>query len=133
MSKTIKEIADELDVSKETVRKRIKDISPTNWRKIGNKLAIDDDGVSEIYQLFKGKSPKNNANQNANQSPTNEYYKQRIAELEKDKQSLQEYILQQNNLMMMITQENQKLKELPPPKKGVVQKLKSLFTGEENE
>lgn len=66
MEKTIKQIADELKVSKETVRKRAKTL-PTSCRQVGAKgeILINDEGLKILKESLK-KTDNHTDNQSAN-------------------------------------------------------------------
>ena len=75
MSKTIKQIADEIGVSKTAVRKQIANLGlRSSLRKNGNQFAIDKHEESLILKAFSEKTQTKNANQtqtkNANQTQT---------------------------------------------------------------
>lgn len=66
--KTIKQIADELDVSKTAVRKKIENLGlQSSLRKNGNQFAIDETQEKLIKQAFSGNQTET---KNANQSQT---------------------------------------------------------------
>ena len=53
--KTIKELADELGVSKTAINKKVTDIERKLWfAKIGNKFVINEDGQRSIKRMFEG-------------------------------------------------------------------------------
>ncbi|CAM3196175.1 HTH domain-containing protein [Lactococcus hircilactis] len=53
--KTIKELADELGVSKTAINKKVTDIERKLWfAKIGNKFVINEDGQKSIKRMFEG-------------------------------------------------------------------------------
>ena len=63
MAKTIRQIADELGVSKTAVSKQIANLGlRSSLRKIGNQFAIDNQKEALIIQAFSGKSQTENAN-----------------------------------------------------------------------
>ena len=67
MSKTIKQIADEIGVSKTAVRKQIANLGlRSSLRKNGNQFAIDKHEETLILKAFSEKTQTKNANQNAN-------------------------------------------------------------------
>lgn len=72
MSKTIKQIADELGVSKQAVTKCIDNLGlRSTLTKNGNFFVVGDTQEKAIKQAFSAhKTANQNANQNANQSPT---------------------------------------------------------------
>ena len=60
--KTIKQVADELGVSKEAIRKRIRQLDlQTELQKVGNRFALNDYCVEKVILSF---SETKNANQN---------------------------------------------------------------------
>lgn len=62
--KTIKEIADEIGVSKTAVRKKITETIRNRFAEtIGNTIYIDQDGVNLIKSMFNGVSENENTNQ----------------------------------------------------------------------
>ena len=71
MSKTIKQIADELGVSKQAVTKCIDNLGlRSSLTKNGNSFLVGDSQEAAIKAAFSSRSATKNANQNANQSPT---------------------------------------------------------------
>lgn len=72
MGKSIKDIADELGVSKQAIRKEIANLKmQTSLRKIGNQFVINETQEKLIKSAFLNRqSQTENANQNANQSQT---------------------------------------------------------------
>jgi len=63
VAKTIRQIADELGVSKTAVSKQIANLGlQSSLRKIGNQFAIDNQQEALIIQAFSGKSQTENAN-----------------------------------------------------------------------
>lgn len=53
--KTIKELADELGVSKTAINKKVTDRERKLWfSKIGNKFVINEDGQKSIKRMFEG-------------------------------------------------------------------------------
>lgn len=71
MAKTIKEIADEIGVSKTAVRKQIANLKlQTSLRKNGNQFAIDDKQEMLIKQAFFKKTETKNANQTETKTQT---------------------------------------------------------------
>lgn len=72
MSKTIKQIADELGVSKQAVSKCIDNLGlRSTLTKNGNYFVVGDNQEKAIKQAFSAHQTANqNANQNANQTPT---------------------------------------------------------------
>ena len=71
MAKTIKEIADEIGVSKTAVRKQIANLKlQTSLRKNGNQFAIDDEQETLIKQAFLKKTETKNGNQTQTKTQT---------------------------------------------------------------
>ncbi len=71
MSKTIKQIADELGVSKTTVRNVIENLGlRSSLRKNGNQFAIDEKQEVLILQAFRDETQSKNANQSQTKTQT---------------------------------------------------------------
>lgn len=71
MSKTIKQIADEIGVSKTAVRNQIEALGlRSSLRKNGNQFAIDENEETLILQAFLGKSQTKNANKSQTKPKT---------------------------------------------------------------
>ena len=70
-TKSIRQIADELGVSKTAVRKQIANLGlQSDLRKNGNQFAIDDEQEAQIIRAFGAKLQTENGNQFANQTET---------------------------------------------------------------
>ena len=70
-TKSIRQIAEELGVSKTAVRKQIANLGlQYGLRKIGNQFAIDEEQENQIIRAFGEKSRTENGNQFANQTET---------------------------------------------------------------
>lgn len=70
-TKSIRQVAEELGVSKTAVRKQIANLGlQSGLRKIGNQFAIDEEQEAQIIRAFGGKSQTENGNQFANQTKT---------------------------------------------------------------
>lgn len=68
-TKSIRQIAEELGVSKTAVRKQIANLGlQSDLRKNGNQFAIDEEQEAQIIRAFGGKSQTENGNQFANQT-----------------------------------------------------------------
>ena len=71
MSKTIKQIADEIGVSKTAVRKQIENLGlRSSLRKNGNQFAIDKHEETLILKAFSEKTQTKNANQTQTKTQT---------------------------------------------------------------
>lgn len=71
MSKTIKQIADEIGVSKTAVRKQIENLGlRSSLRKNGNQFAIGENEETLILQAFSEKTQTKNANQSQTKTQT---------------------------------------------------------------
>lgn len=71
MSKTIKQIADEIGVSKTAVRNQIANLGlRSSLRKNGNQFAIDENEETLILQAFSEKTQTKNANQSQTKPQT---------------------------------------------------------------
>ena len=71
MSKTIKQIADEIGVSKTAVRKQIENLGlRSSLRKNGNQFAIDEHEETLILKAFSEKTQTKNANQTQTKTQT---------------------------------------------------------------
>ncbi|WP_062325172.1 MarR family transcriptional regulator [Holzapfeliella floricola] len=72
MSKTVRELSEELGVSKTTINKLLKDESRQQYvEKVGNKFVISDEGVESITAHFANSdSPKSKAKPKAQAKPT---------------------------------------------------------------
>ena len=71
MAKTIKQIADEIGVSKTAVRKQIANQGlQSSLRKNGNQFAIDEKQEALILKAFSGKSQTESANQTETKTET---------------------------------------------------------------
>ena len=69
-TKSIRQIAEELGVSKTAVRKQIANLGlQSGLRKNGNQFAIDESQEAQIIRAFSGKSQTENGNQFANRKP----------------------------------------------------------------
>ena len=127
--KTIKQIADELGVSKTAVRKKIENLGlQSSLRKNGNQFAIDEHQEALIKRAFSEKSQTETETKNANQSQTENHEVSDLvsvlqttisvlkAELEaKDRQieKLQMLLDQEQQLHALTAQQ---IKELPEQK-----------------
>lgn len=70
-TKSIRQIAEELGVSKTAVRKQIANLGlQSGLRKNGNQFAIDESQEAQIIRAFSGKSQTENGNQFANRTET---------------------------------------------------------------
>lgn len=70
-TKTIRQIAEELGVSKTAVRKQIANLGlQSGLRKNGNQFAIDEEQEAQIIRAFGEKTQTENGNQFANQTET---------------------------------------------------------------
>lgn len=70
-TKSIRQIAEELGVSKTAVRKQIANLGlRSGLRKNGNQFAIDESQEAQIIRAFSGKSQTENGNQFANRTET---------------------------------------------------------------
>ena len=70
-TKSIRQIAEELGVSKTAVRKQIANLGlQSGLRKNGNQFAIDESQEAQIIRAFSGKLQTENGNQFANQTET---------------------------------------------------------------
>lgn len=70
-TKSIRQIAEELGVSKTAVRKQIANLGlQSGLRKDGNQFAIDESQEAQIIRAFSGKSQTENGNQFANRTET---------------------------------------------------------------
>ncbi|MDT2742847.1 DNA-binding protein [Lactococcus garvieae] len=76
--KTIKELADELGVSKTAINKKVTDRERKLWfSKIGNKFVINEDGQKSIKRMFKGvtenlEQKPNSQTENLEQKPNSQ-------------------------------------------------------------
>lgn len=70
-TKSIRQIAEELGVSKTAVRKQIANLGlQSGLQKNGNQFAIDESQEAQIIRAFSGKSQTENGNQFANRTET---------------------------------------------------------------
>ncbi|WP_260310477.1 DNA-binding protein [Lactococcus lactis] len=72
--KTIKELADELGVSKTAINKKVTDRERKLWfAKIGNKFVINESGQKSIKKMFEGKTENlNSQTENLEQKPSSQ-------------------------------------------------------------
>ena len=72
--KTIKELADELGVSKTAINKKVTDRERKLWfAKIGNKFVINESGQRSIKKMFEGKTENlNSQTENLEQKPSSQ-------------------------------------------------------------
>lgn len=120
LAKTIREISEQLGISKQAVQQRMNEIDDFRskyTRKVGNRLEIDDTGVN----LLTGKEAVNRKdnqqerkNQQANGDNNNKFEDTLLKQLEvKDNQiaQLQKALDQQQQLQLTTVQENHRLKD----------------------
>lgn len=133
--KTIKQLADDLGVSKQYIHKLIRDLKPSiKLTTSGNKLLIDELSENTILKHFYGRSTTKNDNQfknkNNNQFSINRILKEQIDlkdnqidELQKLNKELTKLLDQQQKLQLLLTQEKQQLQL----KLNATKNKKSLF------
>ena len=111
--KTIKQIADELGVSKTAVRKKIENLGlRSSLRKNGNQFAIDEWQETLIKQGFFEKTQTENANQTQTENHINDAVSEAVMELlrqelEQKNEQLKEKDRQIAQLQKLIDQEQQ--------------------------
>lgn len=111
--KTIKQIADELGVSKTAVRKKIENLGlRSSLRKNGNQFAIDEWQETLIKQVFSEKTQTENANQTQTENHINDAVSKAVMELlrqelEQKNEQLKEKDRQIAQLQKLIDQEQQ--------------------------
>ena len=124
--KTIKQIADELGVSKTAVRKKIENLGlRSSLRKNGNQFAIDEWQETLIKQVFFEKTQTENANQTQTENHINDAVSKAVMELlrqeleqkneqlkEKDRQIVQlQKLIDQEQQLRMVTERKFQLLE----------------------
>lgn len=148
--KTIKELADELGVSKTAINKKVTDRERKLWfSKIGNKFVINEDGQKSIKRMFEGltenqESKTENLEQKPNSQTENfrnnnennadikyildiiEYQKEQIKDLQKTKD---EQFKQLSNMQNLLDQQQRLAlqdKKLLEEYKSEINELKAL-------
>lgn len=141
--KTIKELADELGVSKTAINKKVTDRERKLWfSKIGNKFVINEDGQKSIKRMFKGvtenleqkpnSQTENFRNNNENNADIKyildiiEYQKEQIKDLQNTKD---EQFKQLSNMQNLLDQQQRLAlqdKKLLEEYKSEINELKAL-------
>ena len=154
--KTIKELADELGVSKTAINKKVTDRERKLWfSKIGNKFVINEDGQKSIKRMFEGltenqKSQTENLEQKPNSQTENfrnnnennadikyildiiEYQKEQIKDLQNTKD---EQFKQLSNMQNLLDQQQRLAlqdKKLLEEYKSEINELKALKMPQED-
>ena len=154
--KTIKELADELGVSKTAINKKVTDRERKLWfAKIGNKFVINEDGQKSIKRMFEGvtenqESQTENLEQKPNSQTENfrnnnennadikyildiiEYQKEQIKDLQNTKD---EQFKQLSNMQNLLDQQQRLAlqdKKLLEEYKSEINELKALKTPQED-
>ena len=154
--KTIKELADELGVSKTAINKKVTDRERKLWfSKIGNKFVINEDGQKSIKRMFEGltenqESQTENLEQKQNSQTENfrnnnesnadikyildiiEYQKEQIKDLQNTKD---EQFKQLSNMQNLLDQQQRLAlqdKKLLEEYKSEINELKSLKMPQED-
>ena len=154
--KTIKELADELGVSKTAINKKVKDRERKLWfSKIGNKFVINEDGQKSIKRMFEGltenqESKTENLEQKPNSQTENfrnnnennadikyildiiEYQKEQIKDLQNTKD---EQFKQLSNMQNLLDQQQRLAlqdKKLLEEYKSEINELKALKMPQED-
>ncbi len=154
--KTIKELADELGVSKTAINKKVTDRERKLWfSKIGNKFVINEDGQKSIKRMFEGlienqESQTENLEQKPNSQTENfrnnnesnadikyildiiEYQKEQIKDLQNTKD---EQFKQLSNMQNLLDQQQRLAlqdKKLLEEYKSEINELKSLKMPQED-
>jgi len=147
--KTIKELADELGVSKTAINKKVTDRERKLWfAKIGNKFVINESGQRSIKKMFEGKtenleqkpsSPTENLrNDNENNGDVKyildiiEYQKEQIKDLQNTKD---EQFKQLSNMQNLLDQQQRLAlqdKKLLEEYKSEINELKALKMPQED-
>ena len=101
--KTIKELAEEIGVSKTAISKKITDTQKKNWfTKIGNQIVISEKGQTAIKSMFeetrKGKSQTSYRN-NTNQVSDSYFYQEQLIAKDKQIDMLQILLKEQQTLL----------------------------------
>ena len=105
--KTIKELAEEIGVSKTAISKKITDTQKKNWfTKIGNQFVISEKGQKAIKSMFeetrKGKSQtdkQTSSRNNANQVSDSYFYQEQLLAKDKQIDMLQTLLKEQQTLL----------------------------------
>lgn len=105
--KTIKELAEEIGVSKTAISKKVTDKQKKNWfAKIGNQFVINEEGQKAIKAMFD--SVENNQSQtqsqtslrnNANQVGDSDFYQKQLLAKDNQIDMLQKLLKDQQNLL----------------------------------
>ena len=154
--KTIKELADELGVSKTAINKKVTDIERKLWfAKIGNKFVINEDGQKSIKRMFEGvtenqESQTENLEQKPNSQTENfrnnnennadikyildiiEYQKEQIKDLQNTKD---EQFKQLSNMQNLLDQQQRQAlqdKKVLEEYKSEINELKALKMPQED-
>ena len=129
MEKTIRQLAEELNVSKQAIQKRINGIPyfrDKYLNKVGNKFVINDDGLRVLYHKIKQEKSAtidNHSNKNANQNNSdisaiidilkqqinnqNELITKQVGEID----NLHHLLENAQKLQLLTLQENKELKQ----------------------
>lgn len=142
--KTIKELADELGVSKTAINKKVTDRERKLWfSKIGNKFVINEDGQKSIKRMFEGvtenqESQTENFRNNKNNADIKyildiiEYQKEQIKDLQNTKD---EQFKQLSNMQNLLDQQQRLAlqdKKLLEEYKSEINELKALKMPQED-
>ena len=147
--KTIKELADELGVSKTAINKKVTDRERKLWfSKIGNKFVINEDGQKSIKRMFEGvtenleqkpnSQTENFRNNNENNADIKyildiiEYQKEQIKDLQNTKD---EQFKQLSNMQNLLDQQQRLAlqdKKLLEEYKSEINELKALKMPQED-
>nr|WP_051764110.1 hypothetical protein [Streptococcus gallolyticus] len=126
MSKTIKEIADELGVSKTAIRNKMTDDFREKWVQTSTAngvqtLVITEEGVNALKSIFRGGNHTANlgANFTENQFAPNEDFKAELKAKNEQIESLQKLLDQSQQLLLSEQKKSQLLIENQAPKTDV--------------
>lgn len=105
--KTIKELAEEIGVSKTAISKKVTDKQKKTWfAKIGNQFVINEDGQKAIRAMFEPfennqsqTQPQTNLRNNANQVCDSDFYQKQLLAKDNQIDMLQKLLKDQQNLL----------------------------------
>ena len=131
--KTIKELADELGVSKTAINKKVTDRERKLWfSKIGNKFVINEDGQKSIKRMFEGLT-ENQESQTENQESQTENQESQTENLEQKPNSQTENFRNNNEsnadikyILDIIEYQKEQIKDLQNTKDEQFKQLSNM-------
>lgn len=114
MEKTVKEIADELNVSKQKIMYHIKKLDEKKYQKKDNTIYINQSGIEEIYQKLKYKKTSSKKTPKSDSLVAKKYIdilEQQLIQKDKQLEENQKLLDQQQKLQLQSNQRIEKLEE----------------------